>query len=254
MIEMLTAERWRYILDKIDRNKTVQVTELVTELNVSESTIRRDLSELEKQELLVRVHGGAEGRFETTKEPRFHDKIVENVEGKNKIAAYAAQVIHDNEAIFIDAGTTSLAMAPYLKDKKGLKIITNGLRQAEVFGEMGLDVSVLGGHIKSGTLAVVGIQAIQQMEQFYFDRVFLGINGVEITAGLTTPDIQEALIKQTAIKQSRQAYVLADASKFNKVSFAKVAELDQAIIFTDELSPEDAQKFEEVAEIEEANQ
>lgn len=254
MIEMLTAERWRYILDKIDRNKTVQVTELVAELNVSESTIRRDLSELEKQELLVRVHGGAESRFETTVEPRFQDKIVENVEEKNNIAAYAAQVIHDNEAIFIDAGTTSLAMAPYLKDKKGLKIITNGLRQAEVFGEMGLEVSILGGHIKSGTLAVVGIQAIQQMEQFYFDRVFLGINGIEMAAGLTTPDIQEALIKQTAIKQSRQAYVLADASKFNKVSFAKVAELDQAIIFTDELSPEDARKFEEAAEIEEANQ
>lgn len=254
MINMLTAERWRHILDKIERHGTVQVTELVAELNVSESTIRRDLSELEKQEQLVRVHGGAESRFETTTEPLFQDKLVENVEGKRSIAAHASQVIHDNEAIFIDAGTTTLAMAPFLKDKKGLKIVTNGLRQSDVFGEMGLDVSILGGQIKTGTLAVVGTQAVRQLEQFYFDRVFLGMNGVEVSAGLTTPDIQEAIIKQTAIHQSRQAYVLVDSSKFNKTSFAKVADLNHAIIFTDYLSPENAEKFEADAEIEEASE
>ncbi len=249
---MLTADRWRYILEQLDIKGSVLVSDLVEELDVSESTIRRDLSQLEQKKLLVRVHGGAESYFETASEPKFKDKIIENTEAKQQIASHAANLINDFEAIYIDAGTTTLALIPYLKNKKGLKIITNGIQQAHELGVLDFELVILGGILKSGTQAVVGTQALQQLSQYHFDKSFIGINGISLSGGLTTPDIQEAVIKQTAIYQSRQPFVLADETKFNKTSFVKVEEIDRVTIITNSLSPEIRRQYQEKVNIKEA--
>ncbi len=250
---MLTADRWRYILEQLDVKGSVLVSDLVESLEVSESTIRRDLSQLESKKLLVRVHGGAESYFETASEPKFQDKIIKHTQAKQQIASYATDLINDFEAIYIDAGTTTLAMVPYLKKKKGLKIITNGIQQAHELGALDFELVILGGILKSGTQAVIGTQALQQLSQYHFDKAFVGINGISLNGGLTTPDIQEAVIKQTAIHQSRQPYILADESKFNKTSFVKVEEIDRVTIITDSLSPEIRKQYQDKVNIKEAS-
>lgn len=250
---MLTSERWQYILDQLDRVGSVATADLVDHLQVSESTIRRDLAELEKQNRLLRVHGGAQSITDHRFEPAFSQKTELNREAKKSIAQYATGLVEDGDSLFIDAGTTTYELGPQLVGKSRLKIITTGLKQAGLFGDLGLDVTIIGGAIKSGTQAVVGAQAQRQLQDYYFDKAFIGINGIHPQRGLTTPDIQEALTKQTAIKNSRQAFILADHSKFDQVHFAKVADLQEATIITNRIDSDAYDQYHAITNIKEVN-
>ncbi|MBO2945003.1 DeoR/GlpR transcriptional regulator [Paenibacillus sp. F411] len=231
---MLTEERYRIIIQRLQESGVVKLQELVTLLEASESTIRRDLVDLEERGLLKRIHGGASLPGHKLPEQGLEEKSSRNIHEKSKIASLAAMQVKDGEYIYIDAGTTTLAMIPLIS-ARGVTVVTNGLSHIEALADQQIDSYLLGGKMKTRTRAVIGSIALQNMEHFRFDRCFLGTNGADVQMGYTTPDPEEALIKRRAHQLSSASYVLADASKFGEVSFAKVLEVQEAALITDRM-------------------
>lgn len=241
---MLTVERQQYIINKLNEVQAVTVQELVEELGHSESTIRRDLTQLEEQDQLVRVHGGAKRLRKTIAEDSMEEKAIKNSQEKKRIATVAADFIEDKEVIFLDAGTTTFEIIPFLEGKD-ITVVTNGVPHAMALSEHRIPTILIGGRIKQNTRAIIGPIAEKQLEQFHFSKAFLGMNGVDLTYGLTTTDVEEASIKNKAMSQANQSFVLADKSKLKEVSFVKVADIDDCILITEPLNKE----LEELKEI-----
>ncbi|MHC5267916.1 DeoR/GlpR family DNA-binding transcription regulator [Enterococcus sp. LJL98] len=238
---MLTTERHQFILKFLEQNGTITIHEIAAALNTSDSTIRRDLQFLEDEGLLLRVHGGARKKTPLVYEATMSEKQALKQEEKQQIATFAADLIQAYDTIFLDAGSTTLTMIPFLPEKLSLKVVTNSVTHARQLLDRGFETIVLGGNIKPTTNAIWGAAAGQQLQQLYFDKAFLGMNGIDPFAGYTTPDPEEAFIKRTAALQSQMTYVLADQSKFGHRSFAKVMPLKQAKIIT-ESCPQEVQK------------
>lgn len=247
---MLTEERQKYILEQLSRQKIVKTQTLVTELKASESTIRRDLQEMEVAGLLKRIHGGAKQLMKLDTEPDMQEKSSKNLHEKQTIAKYAADLVKNGDFIYLDAGTSTYEMIPFLKGKE-IHVITNSVYHANALINLAIPTMIIGGTIRLKTKAVINAFSVQQLESLRFDKAFLGINGVDSQAGLTTPDPDEAIMKSTAIKQSEQLIILADASKFNKVSFAKVSEIDAGLIVTNSLPKEDRTIYTQLTTIKE---
>ncbi len=133
------------------------------------------------------------------------------------IAKIAANQINDNECLFIDAGSSTLELIKYIQ-AKDIIVVTNGLTHVEALLKKGIKTIMLGGQVKENTLATIGSSAMEILRRYCFDS-FIGMNGLDIELGLTTPDEQEALVKQTAMSLANQSFVLIDHSKFNKSIF-----------------------------------
>ncbi|MDO7907702.1 DeoR/GlpR family DNA-binding transcription regulator [Paenibacillus sp. JX-17] len=231
---MLTEERYNLILERLQEQGIVKLQELVDWIGVSESTIRRDLGDLEGKRLLKRIHGGASLPGEKSKEQGMEEKTFKNVQEKALIARLAAGQLKDGECIYLDAGTTTLAMISFI-EAKDITVVTNGLSHVEALVSKQIRSYLLGGMMKTHTKAVIGSIALQNIENFRFDKCFLGTNGVDPSMGYTTPDPEEAIIKRRAHELSGQTFVLADASKFGEVTFAKLFELEEAVLITDRM-------------------
>ncbi|SFH51059.1 DeoR/GlpR family DNA-binding transcription regulator [Pisciglobus halotolerans] len=228
---MLTEERHALILEKLAQDNVVKSQELMELLNCSESTVRRDLAQLEEQGKLIRIHGGAK-RFHTLQEEETAtEKMFKNVQEKKAIAAYAASLIENGDTVYLDAGTTTQYMIPHLVGKT-VRIITNGLPHAHFLADQQNDVLLIGGTVKLSTKAIVGSESIEQLSRYRFDKVFLGMNGLDLRYGCTTPDPDEAAVKREAVRNSIKCFVLADSSKFEHVTFAKVCDLDEVTVLT----------------------
>nr|WP_255547773.1 DeoR/GlpR family DNA-binding transcription regulator [Crassaminicella indica] len=231
MISLLTERRHEIILEILKQKGSVRINELVEATSTSESTIRRDLTFLESVNALKRVHGGAtllKGRFN---EPSYGEKQDQYVQEKTMIARYAASLIEDGDCVYLDAGTTTFKMIQFL-NKKDIIVVTNGLKHIDMLVEKDINAYIVGGKVKSRTKAVIGTDALKNIEKFRFDKCFMGMNGIHLDYGFTTPDSEEAILKDTAINLSREAFVLADESKFGEVAFVKVADLKKAVIIT----------------------
>lgn len=209
-------------------DRAVSVTDLAARFGVSESTIRRDLRELEEAGLIQRTHGGAVLPDLRRYEPSFHQKEAERRQEKNAIARIAARLVNDGDTIILDSGTTTLALARLLHGRTNLTVVTNSIViAAELAGAPGVEVVVTGGILKGRTLALVGAEVARFLNKVNVDRVFLGINGIDLEAGLTTPTLAEAETKQAMIRAAREVVVLADHTKLGRVTFAHVASLQE---------------------------
>lgn len=231
---MLTEQRYEEILRLVSERKSITVTEICERFGISESTARRDINALDQAGRLVRVFGGAvasELTFES-KEPTVAQKQDCNVDEKQRIAQYAASRIEPNDFIYLDAGTTTGCLLEYLTEMS-VTVVTNAVVHAQRLAARGIRVYLIGGELKSSTEAVVGNQAMNTLRSYHFTKGFFGANGVSRSAGFTTPDANEALIKQTAMEQCRECYVLADASKFDNVSSVTFGDFSDAEILTE---------------------
>lgn len=233
---MLTEERFALILDLLYDKKAVTVTELTKLLGASESTIRRDLNTLNEMGKIKKVHGGATvlDSYFSTKEDDVVTKSLLNTEAKSKIAKYASTLVHDDDFIFIDAGTTTEKFIDYIPATNA-SFVTTGIAHARKLVQKGLKVYVTGGQLKSSTEALVGIECVNSIVKYNFSKCFMGTNGISEICSFTTPDPEEALIKREAIRHSYVSFVLADNTKFNKVCAVTFAELKKACIITDKL-------------------
>ncbi|MFD1038261.1 DeoR/GlpR family DNA-binding transcription regulator [Virgibacillus byunsanensis] len=245
---MLTAERHSIIMNLLKEMQTITIQDITEATSASDSTIRRDLTELEKQEKLERIHGGATLSERKLQEYSIIEKSTKNLQEKINIAKHSATLVQNGDCIFLDAGTTTLQMIPYLKHKD-VVVVTNGLTHLDSLIEHDIKTYLTGGLIKIKTSALIGPQSIQSLQNYHFDKCFIGVNGIHLEFGYTTPDPEEANIKQTASKLSKETYVLADHSKFNKVSFAKINDLNEADIISTNIQQHEVEALSKITTV-----
>ncbi|WPB18158.1 DeoR/GlpR family DNA-binding transcription regulator [[Clostridium] scindens] len=233
---MLAEERYNEILRLVNEKKTVTVQELTEVLDTSESTIRRDLTTLHKKGSLVKVHDGAtalsvEGM---TRDASLTVRRDMNIEEKVAIAKYAAALIEKDDFVYLDAGSSVDLMIDYIAEQEAI-YVTNAIGHAQKLLQKGCRVFLLGGELKEVTEAIVGAQAIDSLKRYNFTKGFFGANGVHRERGLTTPDITEALVKEKAMEQCANRYVLADSTKINQISSVTFAGFEEGMILTTRL-------------------
>jgi len=244
---MFAQQRKSEILGSLNKCGKVKVCDLSVFYKVSEVTIRRDLQELEEAELIKRVHGGAVLNDNTKFEPTFSEKVDKFYNEKEAVGKLAAEMIVDGDTIVLDAGTTTLSIARHIV-AKSITVLTNSMDVAfELNKKQNVEVIVTGGTLRWETRALVGPVADNTFKGFRVDKAFIGTNGVCLINGLTTPNIVEASTKKEMIKIAKKIIVVCDHSKFSKVSFAKIVDLDSIdlIITDDQLDNELLEKYVE---------
>jgi Transcriptional regulators of sugar metabolism len=233
---MFEEERKQKILEYIANNARTSVQELCELLNVSQATVRRDLSELEKSNLLKRTHGGAVALHSVNFESTYGEREVQFQKEKMLIAKKAADFIEDGDSLIIDSGTTTYYLVPELMRFKDLTVVTNSvLLMQELSFIPNIEIVSVGGNLRRNTMAFTGPLAESVLDRIRVDKAFMATNGVDVVEGLTTPNIVEASIKTKMLSIANQVYVLADHSKIGRVSFAKfghIKDIDACITTT----------------------
>lgn len=235
---MFPEERCNQIIAMLKQDKSLSVRELCNRLEASEATIRRDLTRLEQDGILERTHGGAiiSDEVSIIEEPSFYQKETEYHEEKVRIATYAYQTLEPNETIFLDAGTTTLEMARLIGESDiPLVIITNSVIACQYIAKNeNVQLYSLGGEIRNHTLATVGQITLDGIIRFNTNKAFIGVNGISIEKGLTTPHIAEAEVKHAMMRQASEIIILADHSKFQQVTLCKFGSISMVdFIITD---------------------
>ncbi|MED4603733.1 DeoR/GlpR family DNA-binding transcription regulator [Paenibacillus validus] len=222
---MFGEERKNNILSLVEEKKSVDVQELCELYQVSESTIRRDLREMEEAGLLKRTHGGAISVKSVMFEPSFSEKEISRTAEKKAIAAKAAEMIRNGDTILLDAGTTTYYMFRELEAFQKLTVVTNSIiLPQDVNLPLGIELIVLGGAYRAGVMSLVGPFAERCLDMIKVDKAFMATNGMDLKEGLTTPNLMEADIKRKMIRRADRVILLSDSSKANQVSFSRFAD------------------------------
>lgn len=241
---MTPVSRKKLILEELTQKGKVEILELVDLLAVSAMTVRRDLDELEKQKKLIRTHGGAALPQAIIAEQSYNQKLSEAHPQKVEIAEIAVGLIKDGMRILLDSGTTTFEIARRLKTRKSLTIVTNDIKIAAELVDSQLEVILLGGKIQNDVGAVFGSYAEKMLKDIHVDILFLGAHAVHSTLGITSATFEKAAIKREMINASESVYLVADAQKFEKKAFAKIADVDSITgIITDQSMPEDLEQI-----------
>ena len=247
---MLTEERFTRILSILESMGSVTVQQLMTELDASESTIRRDLNTLDANGQLIKVHGGAilKNTSYSTEDDEVMQRRERNKGAKEKIAKYAAGLIEPGDFVYIDAGTTTDLMIDFITVRQAV-FVTNAISHAKRLAERGFTVYLLGGEFKAVTEAIVGEEAVAALEKYNFTKGFWGANGVSLQKGYSTPELKEAMVKKKSMENCKECFVLADESKFNQISSVTFAPFEGATVITTGLSLPAYKKYKNVIDV-----
>ena len=235
---MLKEERYDKILEILEEEQYVSASKLSKMLYVSMPTVRRDLAELARRNQIVRSHGGAKKiHAEHIVTPLNFRKTVHSAE-KRALCKRAASLIKDNDIIFIDSSTTTLQMADFLSEKKGITVITNGIPLATLLVKKGIKTYCTGGEIFENSLAHFGSFAEEFIQKFNIDILFFSCHGINEKGMLTDPSLPETQIRKVAINQSKKTVFLCDKTKFSlstPYNLVYVGTIDCIITNTDEI-------------------
>ena len=229
------------IIDLLERHGNVRVEDLSEQFQVSLVTIRKDLTELESRGLLQRTHGGAVFTQKSRFNPSFQEKLHLQSSDKTAIANAALEFVQEGDAIILDAGSTTLALAQAMKGKfESLFVLTNSVPIALELIGMPWEVVLLGGNVRHHSLALIGPSTVGLLEQYHVDKVFLGTTGASLERGYSTPNPLEAQTKRAMILAAKERFVLADASKLGHATLSSFAKLDEIdLLITAGTIPED---------------
>ncbi|GII03796.1 DeoR/GlpR family DNA-binding transcription regulator [Planobispora takensis] len=241
---MLAQQRQQAILERVRNHGGVRVADLVRDLGVSDMTIRRDLEVLAERGLLEKVHGGATAAGPgSTEEPGFAAKSVRQQAEKEAIARQAATLVRPGTAIALSAGTTTWTLAHLIADVPELTVITNSIRIADVFHRSPRPdrTVVLTGGVRTPSDALVGPVAVAAIRGLHVDTLFLGVHGMSVRAGFTTPNLLEAETNRELVASAHRLVVPADHSKWGTVGISTIAGLEEAhVVISDSGLPEEA--------------
>ncbi|MBT2515200.1 DeoR/GlpR family DNA-binding transcription regulator [Arthrobacter sp. ISL-30] len=231
---MLPAARHQAIVDAVQRDRVVRVSDLAQQLGVSHMTVRRDIEMLEESGRVERIHGGAKLPGDTAShEPGFELKSTQLQAEKQAIAVEAAALVHEGMAVGLSAGTTTWALAKELAKGAGITVVTNSIRIADLFhrsagaGHPGSTVILIGGE-RTPSDALVGPIATAALKQLHLDVLFLGVHGMDADAGFTTPNLLEAETDRAFVAAARKLVIVADHTKWGTQGMSTIAALEEA--------------------------
>ena len=235
---MLSPERQRQILDYITAHRSIQVGELSETFGISLSTARRDLRQLEEENLIRRVHGGAV-LVEDTDEIPILLRAAWQAEHKRRIGEAAAQLVEDGDTILITGGTTTTAMVPFLSGKMNLTVVTNSINCVQQLARYpDTKAIVLGGWLRHAELSLLGHFVEHALQELRPNKTFHGVYGISPEHGLTGTELQEVQTDRHLIAAAPQLIILADHTKFTQIGPVMLAPVTAAsIIVTDTQAP-----------------
>ncbi|MGR9133075.1 DeoR/GlpR family DNA-binding transcription regulator [Rhizobium leguminosarum] len=247
--KVLAQVRHARILETLARKGAVSVSDVASQLAVSEMTVRRDLIELEKDGRLVRTHGGAvrSGKaFEPIaneavdrEEPTFESRLTRNAASKRTIAMAAAGVAAGARTLALDVGTTTYLLSGLLLNQPHTKIFTNSVRNAMQLGAGSGEVYLPGGRMRGEEMAISSQSAVLQFEELWFDIAFVGVSGIT-AQGIYDYSFEDTDMKRVYLRRATQKVVLCDSSKFKRMSLVHIAPLQQFdMLITDAMPPSD---------------
>ncbi|MBR2377076.1 MAG: DeoR/GlpR transcriptional regulator [Clostridia bacterium] len=211
--------RHKQIIDILARDGEVSVNSLVKELYVSEATVRRDLSELEKLGALKRIYGGAKPIIETNKQvPLFIRESVDSI-AKSEICRKASELVKEGDSIFIDGSSTAQYLAKYLSKIKDIIVVTYSIKTAEIMCSHHIKTYCTGGLIMENSLVCMGIDAIEFAEKFNVDKCFISCKGINFNGDFTDTSEEETAVRRAFLKKSKTRIFLMTDNKFNKTYF-----------------------------------
>ncbi len=232
---MIAEERRARIVDMVNTYGAMSLPDLMEDLDASESTIRRDLSHLNKAGLLKRVHGGATKltTFEVVlANTALESRQFEHMKEKQAIAAYAATLIGPKDFVFVDGGSTADCLVEAITETNAT-YFTNSMPLAQKLHAKGCRTFLPSGEVSPVSEVLVGSDTVDRIRQCHFTVGFFGTNGADPENGFTTPGFGEAAVKQVALEHSVRPYIITDSSKFKTISLIKFASFDDATIITD---------------------
>lgn len=244
-----TVDRRSTILKELDQKGKVSVSNLSTLFSVSDVTIRNDLAQLEKKNILIRVRGGALKIDRVGIDYHISEKDKINIKAKQLIGSMASKFVYEGDTIMIDSGTTAMELVRNLNEKIVFTVITNALNIAvQLSKNNNVNVIMPGGFLRNKSFSLIGTPAEKSLRNYYCDKLFIGVDGLDIGYGLSTPNIEEAHFNSTMIEMSKQIIVLADSSKIHKRSLAFICPISKIdMLITDSgISNEDKNSLENI--------
>jgi DeoR family transcriptional regulator of aga operon len=240
-----TVGRRAKIIEELQQNGKVDVSSLSHMYGVSEVTIRNDLIQLEQKGMLIRTRGGALRQESVSTDFALSEKRRRYLREKQLIGKKAAEFVKNGETIIFDSGTTTMEVARNLSGYSDLTVLTNALNiAASLTGISSCRVIMLGGMLRIKSLSLVGTQAEENLRNYSCDKLYLGVDGIDSSYGLTTPNIEEAHLNRIMIDVVKEVIIVTDSSKFQRRSFAFIAPIDVVqTVITDEGIPEEEHKI-----------
>lgn len=234
-------ERRQQLLQWIERNGRISITQICEQFGVSEATARRDLEALVNQGKIQRVHGGAVLLRQAPPEAPLFQREREQFLEKQRIGRAAAALVEDGETIFLASGTTTLAVAQHLRSRRNITVITNSLPVMSLMvSEPGITLIGIGGMLRASELSFIGHIAEQAIAELRADKVFIGIHALSLEHGLTSDYLPEVLTDRAILNIGKEVILVADHTKFGRVSSALVAPLNRVHrVVTDAAAPPD---------------
>ena len=222
------TERHQFILDRLQTDQFIQVVDLCEELRVSPVTIRKDLQLLENKGLLFRTHGGATQNNPYTADIHFSEKEKLQSAEKQRIAVAAANLLKENDSIVINSGTTVLYFAKNITQLSKLTVLTSALNVAlELAKDPNVEIIQLGGSLRQSSSSVTGSYAEQMLGDFFCNKLFLSVDGIDLEFGLTTTNATEAQLNRKMVKSAQRTIVLADSTKFGRKGFGRICGIEE---------------------------
>ena len=240
-ITLFTQERRQHIAAILEKQQRVTVLELSQQFSVSEVTIRKDLAWLEEHHVAVRTHGGAVLATPTATEMGFEVRERLQQSEKERIGAAAARLIQDGDTISLDASTTSQAVAHFLKEKRELTVVTNGLRIGiELIANPGISVLIPGGMLRQESFSLIGTWGTAILERVHIKTAIVGARGFTFAEGLTDVNSGEIELERTSVEMAKEVIAVIDSSKWQQVAFATFCPLNRiTTIITDIQAPQE---------------
>jgi DeoR family transcriptional regulator of aga operon len=232
----MATERQIRILQLLSRHDSLEVSKLSDLLQVSPSTIRRELTVIEGSGLVVREHGTARLPSPIRYELPFEERAACQIEAKRKIAAAAARLVEPGQVVGLSGGTTATGLARQLRAMEEVTIVTNAVNIAlELQAQSIKRVMVTGGIVNQGSYDLVGDLAVQGLQSVHLDLAFQGVSGIDLTFGFTVADEPDAVVARALKAASDRTVIIADHTKIGKATFARFCTLaDVDMLITDD--------------------
>lgn len=235
---MIPYERQQKILELLKDRDILKIEDLLELIpGVSESTLRRDIKELEGSHQVERLSGGAIKAYSSVSELAYSTKSTLNLEQKRTIAQVAARQIHTDDTIYIDSGSTCTILLQQVVDRDIHIVTTNTDALRLITAPTKAEIIITGGTYDPAIASLYGPLASDAINRYVFDEAFLGANGIDVEFGITTPHLQESVKKKQVVRRAKKSYLLADSTKFNQVSSVHALDLDQVTIISDATDP-----------------
>lgn len=236
---MLAIERRNEILEKLQAERRVVVSELSQLYDVSEETIRRDLEKLENDGFAIKSYGGAVINENANIDLPFNIRKNRNVVGKQRIAELVCKLVKDGDSLMLDASSTAVFIAKALKEKKNLTLITNSIEiLIELFDVPEWSVLSTGGVSREGSFALVGPQTDKMLRSYHVDKSIVSCKGLDLRAGFTDSDELHANNKKTMLDSGKERILAIDSSKFDNTAFTAIGTLDDITTVVTDKEPE----------------